>query len=143
VVLVAALLLILVLPLCLGQQAMAQHPGVEADLLDKPQEGRQGERVQRRELRGGSPHKALGALDFLTAETAETVVWVTTAVEAAEAAEEQIEAVAVAVAVVLTLLRQAHPAQEELPLKAPQAPQANRLPAQQTSPRTQAGRCPS
>jgi hypothetical protein len=64
-------------------------------------------------------------------------------VEAAEAAEEQTEAVAVAVAVVLTLLRQAHPAQEELPRKAPQAPQAKHLPAQQSSQPTQAGRCPS
>jgi hypothetical protein len=52
---------------------MDQHPEAEVDILDNPQEVRQGERVQRRDLRGGSPHKALGALDFLTAETAEMV----------------------------------------------------------------------
>jgi len=43
----------------------------------------------------------------------------------------------------LRLECQAHPAQEELARKAPQAPQVKPLPAQQTSPRTQAGRCPS
>ena len=53
---------------------------------------------------------------------------------------------AVAVAVVAVLAGwepQAHPVQVELERKAPQAPRGKHLPAQQTSPPTQAGRCPS
>jgi hypothetical protein len=146
-VLVAGLLLILVLCLCPEQRATDQHPEVEVALLEGHlQEAQREEKAQRQGLTGRSTRKALEVVVFLTAETAETgalVLAVVMATVAEAAAAEQIKAEAAVVAVALTLRKQVLREQEELQLKAPQAPQANRLQAQQTFQPTQAGRCRS
>ena len=81
--------------------------------------------------------EALVAMADLQAELAEAeaVAVDMTAAAAAEAA--------VAVATRYFQDRRVTPAQVEPAQQAPQAPQAKHLPAQQTSPPTQAGRCPS
>jgi len=121
---------------------MARPPVAEVGLQGKRQEAQQEERGQRLALKARKTNKGLVALDLIWEAMAATAAMADQGMEAAVAAVEQTEAVAVAVAVVLTLLRQAHPAQEELPLKVPQARQARHSVAQQTSPPTQAGRCP-
>jgi hypothetical protein len=106
------------------------------------------------ELLGQEQIKAVGLVALVALETMRLAVpggmlASTTATQSAVAVAVAVGfAVGVVVGVVeiLTVLRpqcQAHPVQEELPRKAPQAAQARHLPAQQTSLPTQAGKSPS
>ena len=106
------------------------------------------------ELLGQEKIKAVGLVALVALETMRLAVpgemlALTTAMQSAVAVAVAVGfAVGVEVGVVeipsdLRMQCQAHPAQEELPRKAPQAPQAKHLAAQQTSRRTQAGKCPS
>ena len=134
---------ILVSQLCPAQQEMAQRREVEVDLPGRLPAARQEERGQRLELRGRKTNKALVAMDLILGAMVGTADMADQDLAVVVVVVEQIEAAAAAAVVGQTQQPQAHPVQVELERKARQAPRGKHLPAQQTSPPTQAGRCPS